>query len=98
MPMKEGVKENFIRVATVSLIFGAVGVGIMAMWPQLMRQRALCGQLAEIDRQLAEKRKEIDDLRENCRRFRSDGEFVEAIARENRRVLPGEYVFIFQGD
>jgi hypothetical protein len=34
-------------------------------------------------------------LVENQRRFRTDADFVESIARQNRRVFPGELVFVF---
>ena len=49
-----------------------------------------------IEAELEEKKKEIARLVENQRRFRTDPDFVEAIARRNRRVFPGELVFIFE--
>jgi ABC-type amino acid transport substrate-binding protein len=46
-------------------------------------------------KQIEEKKAEIAAIREKQRRFNSDREFVEALARQNRRVYPGELVFIF---
>ena len=38
---------------------------------------------------------EIDAMRENQRRFNTDREFVEMLARKNHRLFPGEVVFVF---
>ena len=46
-------------------------------------------------KQIEEKQAEIAAIREKQRRFNTDREFVEALARQNRRVYPGELVFIF---
>ena len=35
---------------------------------------------------------------ENQRRFKTDADFVERIARQNHRVFPGDLVFIFDKD
>ena len=42
-----------------------------------------------------ELKKEIAAVKEKQMRFRTDREFVESLARENRRAFPGELVFIF---
>lgn len=79
------------------LLMLAIFVGGLSMiWPQVLRRSALRRQVAELDRRIDEKTREIAALKENCRRFHSDGDFVEAIAREKHRVSPGELVFIFQ--
>ena len=41
------------------------------------------------------KYRQAQDFREKQRRFNTDREFVESLARQNRRVYPGELVFIF---
>lgn len=66
-------------------------------WPEWVRHRALNRQDAELTRRIEEKKHEIAKLKENQQRFRTDAEFVETIARQNRRVFPGELVFIFEG-
>ena len=45
---------------------------------------------------IEQKRRDIAALIENQRRFRTDPDFVEHIARQNRRVFPGELVFVFK--
>jgi cell division protein FtsB len=50
----------------------------------------------ELRAQIEAKQRQIAKLSENQRRFRSDPDFVESIARQNRRVFPGELVFIFE--
>jgi cell division protein FtsB len=40
------------------------------------------------------KQQEIADLKRRQQRFREDPEFVERIARQNRRVRPGEIIFV----
>ena len=48
--------------------------------------------------QIDAKRREIAKLTEYKNRFRSDPDFVEAIARQNHKVFPGELIFIFNDD
>ena len=50
---------------------------------------------AELQRRIDLKNDEIAAIREKQNRFRTDREFVESIARENRCVFPGELVFEF---
>ena len=70
--------------------------GLVSAWPAYVRGRSLKIQDAELERRIEEKKREIALLRENQQRFRTDSEFVETIARQNRRVFPGELVFIFE--
>lgn len=85
----------FIWVSRVILFGVAVG-GVCFLFPKYNRERALRRQVAELDQRIAEKRAEISKLSENQRRFKSDRDFVELIARKNRRVFPGELVFVFE--
>jgi hypothetical protein len=41
------------------------------------------------------KKKEIAAVKDKQIRFKTDREFVEGLARENRRAFPGEIVFTF---
>ena len=41
------------------------------------------------------KKAEIAELKDQQRRLSADRGFVEKLARRNRRVYPGELVFIF---
>ena len=72
--------------------------GLFTAWPAYLRGRTLRRQDAELLRQIEAKKREIAVLRENQQRFRTDSDFVETIARQNRRVFPGELVFVFERD
>jgi len=80
---------------TVFLLLVVVIGGLMLAWPTYRRNRELKNQIADLDSQIAAKRAEIADLKDRQRRFKTDPDFVESIARQNRRVYPGELVFVF---
>lgn len=94
--MKEGFRERFMKYVTLAIILTVMIVGGMAAYPNWNRGKSLRLEEAELRRQIAEKKREIAKLTENQNRFRSDREFVESIARQNRRVYPGELVFVFE--
>lgn len=48
----------------------------------------------EIKRKIAYKEKEIETLKLRQQRFSSDSEFVELIARQNKRIRPNEIIFV----
>ena len=79
---------------TLAMIAGIVVGGLILVFPSYSRGRELRRQ--ELRAQIAEKKREIAQLAENQRRFKVDPDFVESIARQNRRVFPGELVFIFE--
>ncbi len=72
--------------------------GLVVAWPSYLRSCALKRQDAELSARIERKKAEIAQLIENQRRFRTDRDFVEASARLNNRVFPGELVFIFEED
>ncbi len=94
--MKEGLTGKCLRVFTLVLLALIVAGGAALAYPSWRRGRALCRQEAELRGLIEEKKREIAQLVENQRRFKTDPDFVEAIARRNRRVFPGELVFIFE--
>ena len=86
------------RAATISIVFAVVAIlvgGIVSAWPGWQRRALYQKQSNELAAEIEAKKREISDISENIRRFKSDREFVESIARQNRRVFPGELVFIF---
>ena len=94
--MKDEVKSRFLNWFTaIAIVVTIVGGSLMA-YPNFRRGQELRRQEAELKRQIEEKKREIAKLTEYQRRFRNDPDFVEAIARQNRRVYPGELVFIFE--
>lgn len=93
--MREGVKDKFVKWFTIVLVAVIFVGGLLFAWPTYLRSRSLQKQDAELARRIEAKRAEIAKLVENQRRFQTDRDFVETIARQNRRVFPGELVFVF---
>ena len=93
--MSEGLREKFVNGLTVFLLALIFVGGLVMTYPNLRRNLSLRQQNAELRERIERKKAEIAKLKDNQRRFRQDADFVEAIARQNNRVLPGEYVFIF---
>lgn len=94
--MKETLADKVTRYVTLVLVLGVIGVGLLFMWPTYLQNQSLRRQDAELSERIVRKHAEIAELEENRRRFKADPEFVEQIARQNRRVFPGELVFIFE--
>ena len=94
--MKDNLKDRLFRAFTFSLAIAILVGGTVMLWPNYMRSRSLRERDDRLDEEIEQKRREIAQLRENQRRFKTDKEFVEMIARQNRRVFPGELVFIFE--
>lgn len=69
--------------------------GLAIAYPTWRRSKMLRVQEAQLKVEIEEKRREIEHFVENQRRFKTDRDFVETIARRNRRVFPGELVFVF---
>jgi cell division protein FtsB len=93
--MSASVKEKFMRWFTIVLLAVIIVGGLIMIYPTYCRGQALKEQNAELQAKIDSKKREIDRLVENQRRFRTDADFVESIARQNRRVFPGELVFVF---
>lgn len=94
--MALSMKDRILRYSTVVLLLAILVGGLVIAWPSYRRNCALRRQDAELTRQIDQMRQEIAALVENQRRFRTDADFVETIARQKRRVFPGELVFIFE--
>ena len=96
--MSEGLRETFIKYLTGFVLVLIVIGGLVLMYPNYRRSESLKRQNAELQARIESKKAEIAKLVENQRRFRTDADFVEAIARQNHRVFPGALVFIFAKD
>lgn len=94
--MKDGLKERVVSFLTYGVLALIVIGGLVLMYPDFRRSESLKRQNMELQEQIDSKKKEIAALMENQRRFRTDADFVEMIARQNHRVFPGELVFIFE--
>jgi len=73
-----------------------IGGGLVVIYPEYCQGQALKKKEMDLQSQIEAKKAEIAHLAECQRRFQRDPDFVEAIARQNRRVYPGELIFIFE--
>ena len=96
--MEEGLRSKVFKVFTFALVVVILVGGAVVAWPTYMRSLALSRQQAELAARIEEKKLQIAELQELQRRFQTDKDLVEAIARKNGRVFPGELVFIFDDD
>ena len=94
--MSDSLKESIVHWFTIALIAIVILGGAAMAYPSYSNGQKLKLQEAELKAKIEEKKAEIAKLQECQRRFRTDPEFVETIARQNRRVFPGELVFIFE--
>ncbi len=94
--MTENLRDKVLRYLIICVLLLIVGGGLVVMYPNYRRSEALKRQNAELQERIDRKKREIATLIENQRRFRTDADFVEMIARQNHRVFPGELVFIFE--
>lgn len=79
-----------------ALAFVAIAVtGVVISLPKYRQTQNLAAKKAKIAKQIEEKRAEIQEIKAKQNRFNTDREFVESLARQNRRVFPGELVFVF---
>lgn len=94
--MNEGLKEKALRYLTAGVLLLIIVGGLVMMYPNYRRSESLKQENAKLQEQIDRKKREIATLMENQRRFKTDADFVEMIARQNHRVFPGELVFIFE--
>lgn len=93
--MNEGFKEKALFWLTLGALAAVLAGGATMIYPNYCRSQSLKRQNAELQQRIDRKKRDIAKLVENKRRFRTDADFVEMIARQNHRVFPGELVFIF---
>lgn len=96
--MKDETNAKVYRYFTIVILIVIVVGGMYWVWPKFMRGQGLRKQEAELDAKIAETEFQITETAENARRFATDPEFVEFIARENHLTKPGEVVFRFEDD
>ena len=94
--MDGNLKDKAVRLLTFAVVLLILAGGAVMIYPNYRRSEALKRQNADLQALIDEKKLEIERLRDFQRRFRTDADFVEAIARQNHRVFPGELVFIFE--
>lgn len=83
--------QVFFFVAFASVIVACV----VLSYPRYRQAQGLAAERDQILQRIEEKKAEIAAIRDKQRRFTTDREFVESLARENRCVFPNELVFVF---
>lgn len=96
--MNETFKEKALSFLTAGVLLLIVVGGLVVIYPNYRRSESLKRQNAELQERIERKKAEIARLKENQERFRRDRDFVELIARQDRRVFPGELVFTFDSE
>ena len=94
--MKETTKDKILNAVFIGVALVIVVIGLAHLTPTLKRYYALKDKEASVDAEIASTRRETSDYADRTRRFNSDSEQVEAVARQNHRVYPGEVVFVFE--
>ena len=93
------MRKYLHKVLLGLFVLGFVVIAVIGAAIALPKYRQVCGlaeEKARIQRRIDEKRAEIAAIKAKQRRFNTDREFVETLARQNRRVYPGELVFVFE--
>ena len=87
--------QKILRVFFVLGFVAIVAGGVFSTYPKYRHANDLRAEHERILQRIEEKQREIAEIRAQQNRFNTDREFVETLARRNRRVFPGELVFIF---
>jgi hypothetical protein len=78
------------------VVFSTIVVtGLVITYPKYRQAKGLEQTCADLQHCIDLKKNEIAEIKEKQVRFKTDREFVEGLARENRRAFPGEIVFMF---
>ena len=90
--------EALVKIITRAALFAAFAIviagGLFILPPKIQTMKNLEAQRNEIKRKIAYKEKEIETLKLRQQRFSTDPEFVELIARQNKRIRPNELIFV----
>jgi hypothetical protein len=70
--------------------------GLFILPPKIQNMQNLEMQRNEMKRKIAYKEKEIENLKLRQQRFSTDPEFVELIARQNKRIRANELIFVVE--
>ena len=93
--MKNNLIDKFFQGLFVAVFVAIVATGLMITLPKYRQAKGLDKACADLQHCIDLKKKEIAAVKDKQVRFKTDREFVEGLARENRRAFPGEIVFTF---
>lgn len=83
------------QLMVICLIFALICVSIFMYMPKYTQLEALREREADLVRRIEENNRLIAEYADKQHRITFDKEFVESLARKDRRVYPGELVFVF---
>ena len=86
---------NSCKILFVVAFVTIVAATVVIAYLKYRHARDLMMEKERIMRRIDEKRAEIAEIKTKQNRFNTDRELVETLARQNRRVFPGELVFVF---
>lgn len=90
--------EALVKIITKTALLAAFAIviagGIFIFPPKFQSMKHLEQERNEIKRKIVYKEKEIEMLKLRQQRFSTDSEFVELIARQNKRIRPNEIIFV----
>lgn len=89
-------QDKTFRIVAIVISVLVIVIGSIRLMFAFSRRSSLLRQEAELVEKIEAKKQDIAKIVDCQRRFKSDSDFVERIARQNRRVFPGELVFIFE--
>ena len=93
--MKNNLIDKLFQGLFVAAFVAIVAIGLMITLPKYRQAKGLDKTCADLQYRIDLKKKEIAAVKDKQIRFKTDREFVEGLARENRRAFPGEIVFTF---
>ncbi len=90
---------NYMRFVLRCVLYCVVILGVVAgllmIAPRYRQWRLLTRKRTQWEREIVAKEQALAEIKRRQLRFREDPEFVERVARQSRRVRPGEIIFIF---
>lgn|GEM_PF-4253998 len=93
--MKENTREKIYTISTVVVILMILAVGIFNWLPVLRQYFGLKEKEMSVAAEIEDINRESNEYVERIRRFQSQSEQVESVARQDKRVYPGEVVYVF---
>ena len=83
--------SNIVFYGGLAAITGGT---VYVLVPKYRQMTMLSQQRDELMRKIDDKKNEIETLKAQQRRFENDGDFVEFIARQHKRIRNNEFLFI----
>lgn len=93
--MSGSIGSRILSIVAVVVLFLTAICAVRFNEPQFKAYREAMAHRARLQSENAAKNEELSELRRDQDRFVNDEEFVIRVARENRKLFPGEILFTF---